>query len=404
MLCEIFCEEFHQKTIRFNENLNVVLGTNTGDNTIGKSSFLLIVDFAFGGNTYSKSIDILDNIGPHKIGFKFKFEDQFFYFSRKIDESNVVFKCDEKYNIIDSMSKEAYCKWLAQKYNITMYGSTFRDTVGRYIRVYGKENYDEKRPLHNVPQEPGNKAIMALLKLFNFYSTIEEFEKRLKDSIEAQSVFEKAQKLDYVAKIGKRKYQTNQKEISRIESELQKLSDQISSNLLDVDSEASEQAIQIKKTLSKAKRLRSYARNRLATLIDNQEYKFSSTTEDFEELANYFPNANLKHIREIESYHQKIATIFNEEILNEKSNLEVQISDYDLIINDLEKQLKSLVNNPSLSKLVLQKHADLLNEKKKLQQENQSYLELEKIKQAKAVDQENLKEAKGTQLGIIEKK
>ncbi len=404
MLSEIFCEEFHQKTIVFNEGFNVVLGTNTGDNSIGKSSFLLIVDFVFGGDTYSKSVDILDNIGSHIIGFKFIFGGQPFYFSRKIDESNVVHKCDENYNVISSMSNEAYCKWLAQMYNITMYGSTFRDTVGRYIRVYGKENYDEKRPLHYVPQEAGSKAIIAILKLFNFYSAIERFEKKLEGSIKAQSVFEKAQKLDYIAKIGKRTFNTNQKEISRIESEIQELSDQISSNLLDVDSEASEQAIQIKKALSKAKRLRSYTRNRLATLADCQEYKFSSTTEDFEELARYFPNANLRHIREIEAFHQKISAIFNEEILNEKSNVDTQLSDYDSIVTDLENQLKSLVNNPNLSQLVLQKHADLLNEKKKLQQENQSYLKLEKLKQTKAADQENLKSAKDTQLGMIEKK
>lgn len=404
MLCEISCEKFHQKIIRFNENLNVVLGTNTGDNSIGKSSFLLIVDFAFGGSTYSKSTDIIKNIGSHQICFKFKFDGQFFYFSRKIDENNVVYKCDEKYNIIDSISNEVYCKWLAQKYNITMYGSTFRDTVGRYIRVYGKENYDEKRPLHYVSQEAGGKAIISLLKLFNFYSTIEGFEKQLKDSIEAQSVFEKAQKLDYVTKIGKQKFKTNQKEISRIESEIQKLSDQISSNLLDVDSEASEQAIQIKKMLSNAKRLRSYTKNRLATLIDDQEYKFSSTTGDFEELAYYFPNANLKHIKEVEAFHQKIAEIFNEEILNEKTKLKVQLSDFDSIVTDLENQLKSLVNNPNLSQLVLQKHADLLNEKKKLQQENQSYLDLEKLRRAKAANQENLKNARNTQLGMIEKK
>ena len=35
--------------IVFNSGLSVVLGTNTGDNSIGKSTFLLIVDFVFGG-------------------------------------------------------------------------------------------------------------------------------------------------------------------------------------------------------------------------------------------------------------------------------------------------------------------------------------------------------------------
>ena len=44
MLREIYCDKFYQKQIVFNPGLSVVLGTNTGDNSIGKSTFLLIVD------------------------------------------------------------------------------------------------------------------------------------------------------------------------------------------------------------------------------------------------------------------------------------------------------------------------------------------------------------------------
>ena len=38
-----------------------------------KSTFLLIVDFVFGGSTYSHAEDILNNIGPYDIFFTFKF-------------------------------------------------------------------------------------------------------------------------------------------------------------------------------------------------------------------------------------------------------------------------------------------------------------------------------------------
>ena len=45
MLYEIVCDKFKQNRIEFHNGLNVILGTNEGDNSIGKSSFLLIVDF-----------------------------------------------------------------------------------------------------------------------------------------------------------------------------------------------------------------------------------------------------------------------------------------------------------------------------------------------------------------------
>ena len=63
MLYEICCDQFHQKRIVFNAGLSVILGTNTGDNSIGKSTFLLIVDFVFGGSTYSETTDIINNVG-----------------------------------------------------------------------------------------------------------------------------------------------------------------------------------------------------------------------------------------------------------------------------------------------------------------------------------------------------
>ncbi len=58
MLREIYCDKFHQEQIVFNPGLSVVLGTNTGDNSIGKSTFLLIVDYVFGGSTYAGTADI----------------------------------------------------------------------------------------------------------------------------------------------------------------------------------------------------------------------------------------------------------------------------------------------------------------------------------------------------------
>ena len=74
MLREICCEQFCQKQIIFNPSLSVILGTNTGDNSIGKSTFLLIVDYVFGGSTYAKAMDIINNVGSHDIYFSFVFE------------------------------------------------------------------------------------------------------------------------------------------------------------------------------------------------------------------------------------------------------------------------------------------------------------------------------------------
>ena len=57
MLIEMTSPVFKEKgkerpPIRFKKGLNVVLGKEDGENSIGKSSAMLAIDFVFGGNTY----------------------------------------------------------------------------------------------------------------------------------------------------------------------------------------------------------------------------------------------------------------------------------------------------------------------------------------------------------------
>ena len=84
MLVEMMSPAFKEKSevrppIKFKDGLNVVLGKEDGTNSIGKSSALLAIDFAFGGNTYIAS-DGVKHIGDHIIFFTFKFDGQEYYF------------------------------------------------------------------------------------------------------------------------------------------------------------------------------------------------------------------------------------------------------------------------------------------------------------------------------------
>ena len=79
MLVKLRCEKFSahiskEHTISFHEGLNVVCGDDKGSNAIGKSTFLLIIDFVFGGNSYTKlAKDIMENVGVHTFYFEFLF-------------------------------------------------------------------------------------------------------------------------------------------------------------------------------------------------------------------------------------------------------------------------------------------------------------------------------------------
>lgn len=59
MLIEIQCDKFapEHQIIRFNSGLNTVLGSAGGSNAIGKSTFLWIIDYVFGGESYYSLTD-----------------------------------------------------------------------------------------------------------------------------------------------------------------------------------------------------------------------------------------------------------------------------------------------------------------------------------------------------------
>lgn len=168
MLSEIYCDEFHQKQIIFNTGLSVVLGTKTGDNSIGKSTFLLIVDYVFGGSTYAKAANVIEQVGSHDIYFSFVFGEETFKFCRNNIDSQTVWKCDSSYKKVEKIELDDYCAWLDSKYAISLPELSFRDAVGRYIRVYGKNNYDDNIHCIICPLKKRKRPVLHFLNCLMF--------------------------------------------------------------------------------------------------------------------------------------------------------------------------------------------------------------------------------------------
>ena len=402
MLYEIHCDKFNQQTIRFKETLSVVLGTECADNSIGKSTFLLIVDFVFGGTTYAQKSDISQNIGNHDIFFTFKFNNEIFKFCRNYVEHRFVWKCNEKYERIEKMDLIKYCEWLKEQYKINLPDLSFRNMVGRYMRVYGKENCDENRPLHLISNEKTDLSIYSLIKLFNKYEPIKQMKERANVADAELTAYRKAQNLNFISNINSKQYEQNKKEIEQAKRDILNLSINLDTTLLDLDVVASEEAIELKKQLSRLKRYRAKSQVLLNSFEENASYKFSITNQSLDELKTFFPNIDIKRIEEIENFHKKISTIFKTELKIEKQKIEKEIEMYDIEIRNCDNQLKSLIKNPNLSKIILEKHSRLLKEKEIKENENNAYDKLKNLKNFNKLCTEALKEIENKQLGLIE--
>ncbi|HWO74640.1 MAG TPA: DUF2326 domain-containing protein [Bacillus sp. (in: firmicutes)] len=377
MLYEIICEQFKQRRIEFLPNLNTVLGDDTGSNSIGKSTFLLIIDFAFGGKDYIlKSSEIQRHVGSHTIKFCFMFNEKKYFFLRNTEDLETVSKCDAEYNIISNLTLAQYCDFLKDRYNINLPYISFRDIVGRYARIYGKENLNEKRPLDIVHNESAGAPINALLKLFGLYNVISELEFSLKQRETELSAFKNAQKYNFVSSIGKRKYSANLKELAELEEEKEKISKDLDNKLLDIDSVKAEELIKLKQRLSIVKRQRSRYYSQLLIIENNIKENSTIKSEQFDDLLKFFPDANIRSIAEVEKFHHEIRNVLRVELKEKKEDLNRLISVSQNEIDVIESNIKQIIQIPNLSKAILAKYSGLQKKSETLESENNAYLKL----------------------------
>ena len=258
MLKEMSSPVFKEKgvvrpPIVFKEGLNVVLGKEDGTNSIGKSSALLAIDFAFGGNTYIAS-DGVKHIGDHTIFFTFMFDGESYYFARNTAAAEEIQVCSKGYKLTGIVwTRHEFTDWLKEKYRIDFSGLSFRATLSSFFRIYGKENTNERKPLYGNPGDGMQKSIDRLVKLFNRYGEIEDYTGRLEEQKKKLTAYREARRYRFVSDLvgGKDQYDSNVAEICSLQMEL----DTLTSEQVETHSEEDIEKNKIKSDL-KDKRFR----------------------------------------------------------------------------------------------------------------------------------------------------
>lgn len=116
LLKNISCDAFIKngelrKPIVFKPGLNVIIGGSQGDNSIGKSTFLMIIYFMFGDNDYPiKEAIVIKNIGNHII--KYEFLVNGYYFTRSTDNIRLVQICNSEYDPVQTWQLDEYQQFL----------------------------------------------------------------------------------------------------------------------------------------------------------------------------------------------------------------------------------------------------------------------------------------------------
>lgn len=407
MLIEIRCDEFRsygkpRPPIIFHPGLNTVLGDSSGSNSIGKSTFLLIVDFVFGGEDYAKS-DAVRNIGQHTIQFAFEFNGNRFYFSRSTLDLGSVSVCNSNYLEIDSLSLSKFRDTLSELYNIHQKIS-FRDMVGRYFRVYGRDNLSEKRPLHAVARESDEQAITALLKLFGVFNRFEEYKAIERENKAKRNAYKEVRKYEFLpfSITTKKQYTDNCRKIAELYEELETLTLQTDKNLSAEDLQQADEASEIKGKLAYARRQRSRFKSQLQAVEVNMMQGIIPTEGNLADLSRFFPDANIKSIAEIENFHLRMQHILSAELKEEKQRLTALITSVDNEIERLENEQRKLGIPTKLSKPFLDKYSELNGKIRALEKQNEAYTTFQGLNEDVKIAASRLMEVQDQELRFLE--
>lgn len=400
MLIEMSSPVFMEKgqvrpPIQFKEGLNVVLGKEDGENSIGKSSALLAIDFVFGGDTYISS-DGVKHIGHHTIFFAFRFDGVVLRFARNTDEPDKLLICNENYEATSTIwSKDQYTNWLKANYKIDFPSLSFRVTMSSFFRIYGKASTNERKPLQGIPGQSMQGSIDTLVALFNRYKDIESFKRSQKEQEEKLSAYRVARKYRFVSDLvgGKEQYEANLALISGLEQELAALTMEQSADHSKEDIEKGKI-----KALLDGERLRldteiQSRQRRLKLLCMSIEYGLSPTEADLSALQEFFPGVNLRKLYDVERYHQKLAVILNQQFADERDAAQQEIAALQAQVEDVRKQISEMGFVGNISKEFLDKHSELKGKIDALKVQNDAYLTLVELQEAKKRADELLKKA-----------
>ncbi len=409
MLKEIRCSEFEsygkkRPPIVFHDGLNTVLGGLAAENSIGKTTFLLIVDYCFGGESYAKD-STKDQIGNHTIEFAFEFDEKLYRFSRDVLSPRVVNVLDENWQLADTMKLADFTQFLQDHYRLNeMPPKSFRTTVGRFCRVAAKKNDSPDYPLSASPKEKISTVLDAIEKLFNLHHFVVELKTELKNVSETEKAIKSAQKYKLITNAVKtdNQYKKNQEAIEKLQEQIDQFVKESDAAELGREIEQSGEAAELRGRLSTLKREFRRLKSRHRTILANIEGNRRLQEGDLDELQSFFPEVNIEKVENVQRFHRDIYDILEEELKEEAEGIYALIQAADAEIQSIEAELQRMDETSQISPDFLARYSAYQEELAALKTQGEVYEQKQKAKAEVAENEKRLDEEEGSVLDKIQ--
>ncbi|WP_299492353.1 DUF2326 domain-containing protein [uncultured Shewanella sp.] len=349
MLKELRCNKLATGKLEFEAGLNALVGPEDGANSIGKSSVLMLIDFALAGDDFiSLCSDVMDNVGAITIEMDFIFGGEKYCFARSTNDPKIVvfLSEDEK----PEKSVDEYRSFLKKNYIFPEEGASFRGAVNPFFRIWGKENDNPNKPLNSFPSEPYQKIKPNLLKLFSFYGVLKSLEKEKTATSKKKSILKGAFDEGYIKSLTKREKEKSEKRIEEVESEINEIKKVIEAHSINANKIISKENFKIKAEKDALVRSLFQLKSRQKRIETNLTYGSAVNKKHFDKLEEYFPEVNSGRLTKVEQFHSGVSKILKAELRYEKQILDDQVKELEFEISEADKRLlesTGMIEKPS---------------------------------------------------------
>lgn len=359
------------------------MGDDDAKNSIGKSTALMVIDFAQGGDSFLKDeAGAIRALGHHHYNFFFVFAGQPYFFSRSTDASDVVYVCDQDYARLSELSVKDYRRLLKELYGLASIESSFRSIVGPFARIWKKGGLEPDQPFISAPKESSGTAISRLIDLFERSADVAAEKKVIDKQKERKKLITDSMNANIIPNINNTRYKANTKIIAENTVQIEQLKQGFSGALNAYEALFDEN---LRRKQQRKNELIS-SRGELHSKLKRLQREISGITPrlaaNIALVAEFFPTVNVERLEQVEAFHQKIGIIVKKELKDELAAAQLEESALTSEIMSLEQQIQTALKSKGMPDDLFKRIYDLKEITDKAAEENKYFEQKAQLEEA----------------------
>lgn len=325
------------------------MGDDDAKNSIGKSTALMVIDFAQGGDSFLKDeAGAIKALGHHHYNFSFVFDGQPYFFSRSTEASNVVYVCDNDYARLSELPVDDYRKTLKEHYGLATLESSFRSIMNPFARIWRKGGLEPDQPFVSSPKEASGTAVSRLIDLFDRSADISAEKKVIDEQKKRKKFIADSMNEEIIPKINKTQYKTNTKTITENAAQIEQFKQGFGGALNAYEALFDESLRRIQQRKNELSNLRSELQSKVKRLQREVSGITPRLVANIALVAEYFPTVDVARLEQVEAFHQKIGNIVKKELKDELAAAQLDESALISEIMSLEQQIQTALKSKGM--------------------------------------------------------